>query len=47
MKDDEYAAEFGTYSPGGLIKCQNPWWLPYAVADDMWTLPPSSLTERK
>jgi hypothetical protein len=35
-RDEQFAAEFGRYSP--LLRCQNPWFLPWEAAEDMWAI---------
>ena len=36
MRDEDFAAAFGHYSE--RIRCQNPWFLPWEQANEMWDL---------
>jgi hypothetical protein len=35
--DEEFKAQHAEY--GGLLQCQNPWFLPYEIAEVMWKIP--------
>lgn len=36
LTDDEFQEEYGGYSD--RLRCQNPWFMPFETAEEMWTM---------